>query len=225
MVCSFYSIVSSRLIIISRGVICAAFLVLMTGCTQDLESHPRFKDMSNQLQQTNDDLAAAQRQLQVLNADLNQLTLDVQKLLKGQGGTGSAAEVQALEQRILQLENTLKNSSQALNTANSKIGELQTKYDRLSDQMSSVSAKANQPRPAIQATVTRKGEAEAKSDVQPAPERQASGQYHLVEKGESLEEIAKEYKVSVALIREANRLPAGRDPVAGQPIFVPTAVN
>lgn len=55
----------------------------------------------------------------------------------------------------------------------------------------------------------------------PAPR----GRYYRIESGDTLEKIAADNGISVADLREANRLPAGARPLPGQSLFIPASRN
>lgn len=82
--------------------------------------------------------------------------------------------------------------------------------------------KAEPAKPTTVQTSVKKPEAPAaKATTTAAKSSSPRGKYYKVLAGDTLETIAKDNKVSVELIRSANKLPSGARPLQGQQLFIP----
>ena len=195
-------------------------LLLATACQPNLENNAQFQDKMAVITRLNDDMKNTGQRVDRNSAFLKQIADDIKKLNAESRG-GSSDAVAALEQRVQRLENSLK-------TSNETIVALETRLKETTENVSRRASAAKEPqRDAPAKTVAIKparAEAAKTASKEPAQPR-VTGQYHMVKAGETLESVAKEYKVAEGALMEANRLPKGSKLIAGQPVFIPIAAN
>lgn len=194
--------------------------LLTTACQPNLENNTQFQDKVAVINRLNDDLKNTGQRVDRNSAFLKQIADDIKKL-NAEGRGGSSDALAALDQRIQRLENSLK-------TSNETIVALET---RLKEVTENSSRQASASKPAHQETSEKsvsakpaRSEATKTASKEPAQPR-VTGKYHMVKAGETLESLAKEYKIAEGVLMEANRLPKGSKLIAGQPVFIPVATN
>ncbi len=97
-----------------------------------------------------------------------------------------------------------------------KIEEQNAKIDALSQEILKLEQQIAHMRPGAPSTTTPAAEAGS-------PSHPASGNTHIVARGETLTSIAKTYKVTVDELQNANHIEDGRKLQAGQTIIIPAA--
>ena len=172
------------------------------ACTQRIEDNPAFQSQAaeiDQLRENVDTLERRQATFDTLDTDLQQVTKDVQQLLKG-GGAENPAALKALETRLAELEKTANEwKTQNVN--------LQKQVKERSEDNKQLAAQVKKSTASSETTTTEK----------PKP----VGHYHTVAQGETIDALAARFGISAAKLRAENRLGAGQDVIAGARIYIP----
>jgi LysM repeat protein len=205
----------------------AALTLACHSDSEKLENQDAFKTQVDRIDRAEKDVDAIHRQMSTIERDLQQVSADVANLAKQGGGDGQGA---AREQRLQQVEAGLK----AANAAIADMGQ------RLAKPAEPV---AGEGRPRVMApnapgvgkvekgsvvapprkngkVLTVRAKTEGSSQAKPRAS-EARGVYHRMAEGETLDQVARQYKTSASAIRAANGIPRGREPIAGQSLFVP----
>lgn len=213
------------------------------GCQSNIEDNTAFNTQVDRIDRTIKDIDAIARQIQVMDRDLQQVSIDVSNMVKSGGGGGAAnPSVAALEQRILKLEGMMKTTSETVASFDARIKKIEDSVGSANTRVTSSQSAAPEAQAAAPSSdrttlvISRRNEssgstatkAPAASSSRSSSARETAGSvpagiYHKVDIGETLESVAAKYGVTVAAIQEANQLPAGRNLVAGQQIYVPRA--
>jgi LysM repeat protein len=223
------------------GALLIAGTGLFAGCGQSLESNPTFQENVARVEKIEESVNDTKNRLVMLNNEFQTVSKDVNTLLTA-GPGGSDAAVKALETRVATLENTLKGLNENLVALNGKLDARPARSVASRNADADV-AEANAPdsgmdagaadKPAKSSKTSRKvrgttavatrhagRSAEAESVAEVA---RVTGQYHLVQQGETIEKIASRYRTSPKQILNANRIPTGRRLLPGQQIYVPNS--
>ena len=135
-------------------------------------------------------------------AELGRVQGDVQSARAGQPDTASAAQVQAIETQLADLQRQIR----ALDAA--RVQDKKDIYDDIAKKI---------------ATLLKSSSASASRSAAPSKPRSSSqsGIEHVVQPGESLSKIAAAYKVSMSVIVEENGLKSADSIFVGQKLFIP----
>jgi|SRR5438067_1837417 len=109
-----------------------------------------------------------------------------------------------------------------IETLAKKIDEQNTKIDALSQEILKLEQQISHIRPGIMIGESTPAPANAAAPGA-SPSHLATGNTHIVARGETLTSIAKMYKVTVDELQKANHIEDGRKLQAGQTISIPTA--
>jgi LysM repeat protein len=210
----------------------AAPIIFSAGCQQRLDQQESFKEQVGRIDRLREDVDVVQGQLKLMDAELQDVSIsmaDVKKqLAEGGGAPGGGPSTVAIEQRLNKIDLALKNYSESLAALNSKIGQSPAQ-----SAAPSAPARPAATPPANGGKTTLNvvpggggGSAPAVGAPRPAatpkPEpAPARGIYHSVKAGETIDTIAAQYKTTAGAIRQANRIPSGREAIPGQQLFVP----
>jgi LysM repeat protein len=213
---------------LALAVLAVAVGCLASACQTRVEEQDAFKDLVDRVERSEKDVDAMRRQLSVVDRDLQQVSLDVSNVVKSGAGMNPQA-VSALNQRLQQVESSLKTASEAVNAFDDRIKNIEKAGSgrvaaghKSAEKETAAATDADTRKTRL--VVRQKNEAPAGAKpVQAAAAKPAApaGVYHMIELGETIEQIARSYKVPVERLQAANRLPAGRQLIAGQPLFVP----
>jgi LysM repeat protein len=229
---------SARALPVLTALLVTAATVTFTGCSSKPENSPVIRKKFAEVDGLKDEIAETNRLIRSLTGEVTIMKDEMSNLRAlapdGAGGSELAARLGALEKRLAEMESngtTLASVQAAANRAAAP-KEVAASFNGLAvpdrpavtTATGSVAASkpvASQPR-ATTSTTTATTRAAA-----PAPKPAASqpsalrGRYHTIQEGDTLEKIAAANNVSVADLRQANRLPEGARPLKGQRLFVP----
>jgi LysM repeat protein len=211
---------------------------LAAGCQSKVENNPVFKAQVERADRTEKDVDAINRRLAVVDTDLQDVSLKLAALAKKAGG-GDPQMVADLSKRLDEIQASLKSTGESAAALDARIAKLEKGSSSSAKLVASVPAEKPAEAAAAEGgsgassktslVVRKSGEARsvgaripaAASSATPVAQTHSIGVYHQVGVGETVDQIAKRYRTTAALIRQANRLPAGRPLIAGQPLFVP----
>lgn len=204
--------------VFAASMLIAATLTL-TACQQDLESSQAFQDQVASVEAVTEDLKATIRQVSMLDTDLQQLRRQAESA--GQEGVDSEA-LAAIEQRLLRLEDVLRKTGQSVASFDKRLSDLEQKQTQIAGQIGKVEQLARQAE-SPKTRVVASAETQPRTAAQPTTTERAkpAGTYHLVREGETLAGLAQRYGAGASEIRKANRLPAGRELIPGQQVYIP----
>ncbi len=172
----------------------AIVMVLLCGCGQNLEENPTILELTKRVEDIEYQLAGTD--IEVMYDDVGLLKQSAETL------DANIAKLEAMDKRLAKIEKDLASVGAAV------------------DQLK----KAQPARPEV---VAEKKPAEqkppAKSEVPQETYAKPKGFYYTIQKGDTLESIAKKYDVSTGELLLKNRLPAGVTLYPGQQIFIPKA--
>ena len=130
----------------------------------------------------------------------------------GGGANPLPLKVAALEQKVAELEKQLAELQGKLNASGAD--STQTLLQRMDALTQKVEAMEKQKHPTAGS--------KAKPSALSKPVASAEKQYHKVQKGETLSQISKKYKISVEELRKLNNLSADKPLRIGQKLLVST---
>jgi LysM repeat protein len=196
-----------------------------SACQTKIEEQDAFKNQADRIDRVEKDMDAIRRQLSVIDRDLQQVSLDVSQLATGSAGVNPQT-VGALEQRAQKMDGTLKTIGETVATFDARIQKLERAITGNSTRIASLTETPPREQPETAKTalmVSRKNGTKAAAEPAGVEEKSsaACGVYHQVCLGETIEQIARTYKVPATTIQAANQLPRGRTLIAGQQIYVP----
>ncbi|MCO5068376.1 MAG: LysM peptidoglycan-binding domain-containing protein [Kiritimatiellae bacterium] len=177
-------------------------LPFLTGCLATYDSQQSQMEAALQadmriLQEENQRLKG---RVESFDLEIERLTRNVDAIRTAPSGA-SAADVQALQQRIAQLETQLRTLDAARERDRREI------IDSLSSKLTAAVASRPAPRPTSPPPTRRGGTQE--------------GYEHVVESGQTLSAIASAYNVSAKSIIDANNLTKPDQLHVGQKLFIP----
>lgn len=175
-------------------------LVMLVGCTQSPEQSPVFRKLMSDFTTLQEEMVDVKDQVRRMSADMTALTEEVTKLSQRPEGKGLD------EAQLKQL--------------NDQLSQLSSKISTLEKELSSVKA-SSASRASASPAVSEKPT--ATTAERPAESRtEPKGSYYTIEKGDTLEGIAKKFNVTVDAIRMANpAIPADGKIIAGNNLFIP----
>ena len=214
----------------------------VAGCGQNLQQNPTYQKQVKRTEDLEQDLKALSRRLsafesefQKTNQEFQTVSRDVSTLMSGGVPGGSPEAAAAIEQRLLKIEASLQETGDGLASVakrieqvESKPGAARTAATRTAEEPGAKpadSGAATAPAPTARPVrMTSQGEtsqtrtARRQAPAEPAP---AAGQYYMIQPGETRAQIAAKFKTTEARLRESNHVPAGKDAIPGQRIYVP----
>lgn len=206
---------------------------LLAGCSQSLESNPTFQEHVARVEKMEESLNDTRNRLVLLDNEFQTVSKDVNTLVaNGQSAAASPQALQALGERVANMERTLRGVNETLVVLNQKgaaghaparavaATAASSDADVAADNAPGADNKAASPVRKTQASVRKRASGTVAVAQHERP--RGTGRYHLVRSGETLEKIADQYRTSPRRILDANKIPAGRPIVAGQQIYVPT---
>jgi LysM repeat protein len=204
-----------------RAIFCALLsATLICGCEPSLENHPLFREHADRFSETQADVNAMRHQMMQMEGDLTKIRLEMGKIAKMQPAGPDAAT----GQRIDGLESSLKATMAKLETIDKKLDEFEK-----ARKTAVVNIAAKSGPPVESKAVTAKTESPTRAIVKPKIRMEPieplrpKGIYYQVKAQETLEDVARRHNVPVSRLREANRIPVGREILPGQNIYVPIA--
>ncbi|MBN1516489.1 LysM peptidoglycan-binding domain-containing protein [Candidatus Sumerlaeota bacterium] len=174
--------------------------ILLAGCTPN--DQDKFV-VKNQLDNIRDEIKLLKTQIDDLSVEKAALEEQVESLRAQRTAAASPdpAMLQGIEKRFQALEQAQQGMADSVKTLSQKVDEQQTAIVKAAT-------------PVKVAAVT-----------PPTPPQKSApksaGFYYTVQKGETVEMIAKKHQVSEAALRKANHIPDSSNVVGGQRIFVP----
>ena len=106
-----------------------------------------------------------------------------------------------------------------------KIDEQNAKIDALSQEILKLEQQISHIRPGVMIGEATPSPANAAAPAMSSSHTAATGNTHIVARGETLTSIAKMYKVTVDELQQANHIEDGRKLQAGQTITIPTSAT
>ena len=210
------------MLIKNRTLIYPLTILLALGamaCTQRIEDNPAFQAQTAEIEQLREDIDTLERRqatFDTLDTDLQQVTRDVQQLLKG-GGANPAA-LKAFGTRIAQLEKTANASKTQNANLQKQVKELTDKNKQLAAQVKKSATRATSKNESAPSASASKSTSKSPATTE---KPKAVGHYHTVAQGETIADLAKRFGVSAAKLRAENRLGEGQDAIAGAQIYIP----
>ncbi|MBX3728297.1 MAG: LysM peptidoglycan-binding domain-containing protein [Candidatus Sumerlaeia bacterium] len=226
---------SARALPVLTALLVTAATVTFTGCSSKPENSPVIRKKFAEVDGLKDEIAETNRLIRSLTGEVTIMKDEMSNLRAlapdGAGGSELAARLGALEKRLAEMESngTTVASVQAAANRSAAPKEVAATFNGLAvperpaatATTGSVAASkpvASQPRATTSATTRAAAPAPKPAVSQPSAPR---GRYHTIQDGDTLEKIAASNNVSVAELRQANRLPEGARPLKGQRLFVP----
>ncbi len=168
-------------------------MVLLCGCGQNLEENPTIMELTKRMEDV---------EFQLVDADVEIMYDDVEVLKqKAVSLEANIAKLDAMNNRLARIE---KNLVSVVATV---------------EQLKKVTVRRE--------VVAERKPAEKKPPAKPEAPKETyakpKGFYYTIQKGNTLESIAKKYDVSTGELLLKNRLPAGVTLYPGQQIFIPKA--
>lgn len=199
--------------------------MLCAGCSGGIERDPAFLEKAALLDELKKELSDTKRQVASLEAQFDKVTTELHtvsrdvRLMATNKEAVSPTAVNALQQRVEQLEESIKTSNDQLVAMEQKLDRNASADKAPSTPAAIGSDRAGTQQKIIVSSVPKKTAPPSQdaSESDPAPR----GVYHKVQTGETLEAIAKQYQVSVRRIVHANQLPGQVRLPAGQRLYIP----
>ena len=217
----------------------------LTACSPKPENSPVIRKKFAEVEEMKDDMEEIAKNLRRISGDLTVMKDEISNLRAlapdGSGGSELVRRLEALESRI---DSGAASNRTVASTSNSSssdsIAGAITRAERTPPPRAGASSDdSGAPRLALPAqSESQEKETEApqpKRTVAQAPPRELTqpkpkpqpkrtvprGKYHTMSSSDSLEALAQKNGISVAELRQANRLPAGARVPTGQRIFIP----
>lgn len=196
-------------------------LTIALGCGADLTTDPLFADQQTKVEQLNEESRVIGMQIRDLNQRLSTLDGRVKNVRR-------APEVG--NERVRQLERRIQNLEKAVADTSRMVGELQTTLKKQQREGARFASTRTSPRQSGSATTaatlprTSNKTVSRPAAPSPAPRTSPSGYYYVVKRGEGLISIAESRGLTESRLRTANNIPSGREPMAGQQIYIPATL-
>lgn len=196
-------------------------LMLTLGCGVDLTTDPLFADQQTMVQQLDEESRVIGMQIKDLNQRVSTLDGRVKNVRRNP---------EAGNERVHQLERRIQNLEKAVADTSRMVGEMQTalkKQQREGARFASAnpSPRTSEPSSATTAPPRVSGRvAPRTSNTSTALRKSPAGYYYVVKQGEDLINIAESRGLSETRLRTANNIPSGREPMAGQQIYIPATL-
>ena len=131
--------------------------------------------------------------------------------------SGVMAEENTAQQELRDLRQAVQQQSKQIEVLAEQVGRLTRVLEAQKSPDTSVSSPVETPKPAAEPATEA-----PKAEAVPKPESAAGGPRHVVAKGETLTSIAKQYNISIADLKNANKIENERKIQIGQILIVPT---
>ncbi|MDK2973580.1 MAG: LysM domain [Candidatus Sumerlaeota bacterium] len=218
---------SARTTPLLTALLLTAATATFVGCSSKPENSPVIRKKFAEVESLKDEVAETNKMIRTLAGDITIMKDEVSNLRAlapdGKGGTELITRLDALERRLAEMEvqgttmaaarvqpaGTKEVASASFNglaVPTAKAPETKKETAKPAPAKAAPKTTASAPKPA------------AKTVSKPA---KPAGRYYTIQAGDSLEKIASSNGVSVASLRDANRLPAGARPLKGQRLYIP----
>ncbi|MCX7046520.1 MAG: LysM domain-containing protein [Candidatus Sumerlaeota bacterium] len=196
---------------------------MLTACGQQnpLDT-PQMKDMSEGVKELKAEVRIVRKNMTELEHDIQATNSELQDL-KGAPATAK------LSPEVVKEINALKTELGALKTEMDKMRtELANAQKSKAGGGATPSGEAKSDERGPKAGASGKGKEPKDNrdvkEVKPganAPAAKAAGEYYYVKKGDTMESVATAHKITADKLREANSIPAGKNPTEGARIYIP----
>lgn len=201
------------------------------GCSSKPENSPVIRKKFAEVETLKEDVTETNKLIRTLAGDITIMKDEMSNLRAlapdGQGGTELITRLDAMERRLAEMEvqgTTL--AAARVQPAGTKEVASATFNGLAVPTAAAEKTETAKPAPVAKAaaapvkktTTTAAAKPVAKTVSKPAT---PAGRYYTIQAGDSLEKIASSNGVTVASLRDANRLPAGARPLKGQRLYIP----
>lgn len=213
-------------------------VLIFNGCGENIERNPTFRKQVKTIERLDEDSKVLDRRVEDVTISLTTLRREMRDLKKAPQLGGNA--LQAMDARFDALENQMKASNKAMSAIQGQLNDLKKRPTQFAS-----NTKSNASRSRSSKRIAKASDASQVLDEPDAPSprrtkataslsrsRRSSrvveepfipkGFYHLVLRGETVGDIARQHGLRSQAILMANRIPSGREPFAGQQIYIPT---
>lgn len=210
--------------------------LVLNGCGENIERNPTFRKQVKTIERLDEDSKVLGRQVEDVTISLTTLRREMRDLKKAPQLGGGA--LQAMDARFDALENQMKASNKAMSAIQAQLNDLKKRPTQFASNTKPKASRSSSGKRIAKASdlSERLEEPEAPSArtarASLSRSRRSSriveepfiprGFYHLVLRGETVGDIARQHGLASQAILVANRIPNGREPFAGQQIYIPT---
>lgn len=215
----------------------AVSVLLLSACSGKPENSPVLRKKFAEMEEMKQEMQDVSKSIRAVAGDITIMRDEISSLRSGvpagQDGTELVRRLEAIEQRLSGIEQgggmtvASRTTQPASNTDPIKdvTGSSSAEFAGLA--VPKETAAVSAPKPTVpQNTLMRQETSRQTAAPAPAPKPEVkrstpTGRYYTLQAGDTLDKLANENNITVADLRQANRLPAGAQPLKGQRLFIP----